>query len=456
MERTATTTDTGGGDKGKRLTKYLEQCVTVAANKESHVITPTEKDRKTMIRTVLGNGKWSKVEFKDRLQEFTRKRQWKAADTFLEMHGRFMMDKVIDDDEGRFNDLVSISSPFQDGLRDPDRFREQSVSKLFSFMARGRTYQGRFERILRDMDHPNWLQEYHQIVQDPDELVLLRDYCQDWMERHSSEKVDTALLNQILHMEFPPAPSQPVDGGKASGKQSEINLIDYLQDTVVPAYQAANPEDNPDRLILLAPVFLQVQRKGQTTNSKRCPNIIQLPQYVDLFGQTSEMDAILFERLPFPDGQKAVRVVEVWEAKATLHPVTLSDALCKKAKVLEFFTNHQGESNEQDINASNASLVMSGESYDIHTNGGTNSTPATFGIFGKTLLSPPAGVRRMETTIGEALMQSDPSVVKEFVESGHVTISKERIMAELSHLVSTAAKYDAKMILNTDISGTLE
>lgn len=529
----------GRGGGGRRIEQYLQQClqqVTLVEDNNDHydrashnytnsntnttthtasssgMLVVTEKERKTMVRTLLSDGTWNKAEFKARLQEFVTRRQWKQTNDFLSLYWdelQQVAQQLQEKNQPQQNEeeqqqqqqaSSSLLSPFQEGLANYQRFQDDAdgggiigppPKKLFSFMARGREYQGKFERLLEDADKPEWLEIYRAIFEEPDERSLLRDYVEDqFLEKEEEEEEESSLLlteeeedhrKQLLkaaiEQELPKASPQPADGGKASGVQSELNLMTYLEQSIISA--------SPARLQILAPVFLQSQKRRNKGGNKRtpnpkCPYTIELPPHIDLTGKTTELDALVVELLPGSTTiPHAVRIHQVWEAKATLHPMTIGDALFKKAQVLEYFVNENADDDADDDSAgvsssssgaapscSSATLQIHGQLYSIllptqntadnnnNNDEDESSSPSsltTFGIFGKNLLPPAAGVRRMECVLAERLLDTSVRAVQEGLTTGRVQVPRERIQEQLERLISTAQKYQATMVVGSEL-----
>jgi hypothetical protein len=56
---------------------------------------------------------------------------------------------------------------------------------------------------------------------------------------------------------------------------------------------------------------------------------------VELDGSTSELDAIVISTTTDKDDTTTIQILVLWEGKATLHPMTIHDALTKKFQAVQ-------------------------------------------------------------------------------------------------------------------------
>mmetsp|Transcript_96278 Transcript_96278/g.277921 ORF Transcript_96278/g.277921 Transcript_96278/m.277921 type:complete len:519 (+) Transcript_96278:64-1620(+) len=428
--------DHGHVPSGNRLLEYLNDCHKyIRENNPSgkwrmHV---SEKDRKTMIRTLLGDGRWTKAEFNAKLKEYSVQKQWEATRCFLtENFDELTMSAKQLQERGN----LSSPTPFQDGLEHySTKFETQPPAKLFSYMARGRLYQGKFERLLEDLDKPEWLKTYYSIIEEKEDLALIAEYIENFISsQYSSEESANRIesIQKALSVEMLKAPSQPADGGKQSGIQSEIDLMTYLNN------EQEKQGDSESKI--LGPVYLQNQRRGRNPNRK-CPYVIELPASVDLHRKTSELDAIVISK-----SSTFVRIHQIWEAKATLHPMTIGDALNKKGSTLRNLLSYQPSNTET---PEPTLFQINGESHVLD-----NSSVFRFGIFGKRLLDPAQGVNRMIAVLGEALLESCPAAVEGALTKGYVSIPDIQLLDEIDRMIQVSELLNATMVISSDLAKT--
>jgi hypothetical protein len=343
------------------LETYLQD--TISAIDPSFRMKITEKHRKNMMRGLMG---LKKVNFDEQLRQTRVKSQWEKTKSFVE------------------NQLTSLDAEnlsgalrFQEGIDTMDSF-ETAPLKLFSFMARGRTYQGKFERLLSDVKD-ELLPAYLETVEEPSEVSSLRYFVDEKVEEGERKQ----QLIQCIEKSFAKASSNPLDGGVASGKKGELDLETYLSKRILPGTR------------IICNIFVKPGGK-QLKNGKGMAIEVSSPELPD--GMTSEFDAMVIHQV---DGR--VRILELWEAKATLHPITIRDALSKKYAAVKYILADK-----------DARLCIDGERLPIE------SLQPRIGIFGSKIFKPIAAGRRAQVALCENSLESDPKAVLEALEIGSV------------------------------------
>ncbi len=428
-----------------KLEKYLMECFEeLKQQTQQSRINITERHRKALLRTLLGKGSWSKADFAQRIKDYKTRKKWEQIEDFMTDNWGDLLDgaRVLQE-----RDDIPSPSPFQEGLYKYKEFQHRP-EKLFSFMSRGRKYQGKFERLIDDLNKTEWMDVYQSIFQELEELHLWHAFVEDEWERQSKDDDDVtlssrsrrSLLTMALEQEFPKAVPQPIDGGKVNGIQSEINLMTFLRTHFLDQDYS---DSNNSTIQVLAPVYIQNQRKGRNQN-KKCPYIIDLPPHFDLTGKTTELDAMVVEILPTDQ----VRICHVWEAKATLNPITIGDALFKKSQVLEYFVDDRNCRDDNSSHSEPILLQLDGKTYTIVTDG----QRPKFGIFGKTLLSPWAGIRQMGNVFGEALLDESLDAVEEALTTGSASVPQDRLRSNLKLLIDLSRKYQAALVVQSELS----
>jgi hypothetical protein len=351
-----------------------------------------EQHRKSMMRAIM---KISKVQMDEDLRQLRAKIHWSKADCFVR------------------DELISLTPPsdaqqFQEGL---DKYKafEPNHTKLFSFLARGRTYQGKLAKLLQDVK-PELVPTFQQIVDPIPELELLECYAR---EQHLSLQ---ELLLRCVHAQFPKAPTDSPDAGKAKGIKGETSLQTYLETKY------------PDKRVLSNVFISKKPRSGKQKNLY----VIQLPSSLSWDGMTSELDALVLE--PTQDGDESVVVIEVWEAKATLHPITLHDALSKKhAAVAKIF-----ETND-------VRLLLEGKE-DLAIQQGT--LPG-IGIFGNKLLSPVAAARRSQVLACENVIGTSRRAVEHALGTGEILVPHEQVLSDLKRTLRLAEEIQPTVVIGS-------
>ena len=415
------TPNTGHAESDNRVEQYLINTMNALDN--DFVVAITEQHRKPMLRGLLG---WTKPEFDARARELLIQEEWNKTKAFVNHNLKELKQLPVAQDATQFHIGLDSFEDYQD-----------RPSKLFTFMARGRTYQGKFERLLEDVK-PEWLDEFQEIQVKRTELETLRLIVEN--EHESSPYSD--LLMSCLEYDFPPAAPQPSDGGKAKGVQNEMNLLAFLKEELLGEAETSSPGIGKGNLKLLAPVFLQNRRKGRNPNAK-CPYVIELPSEYDLHGRSTELDAVVVQF--DEEDENRVQIIQVWEAKSTLSPVTIADALQKKANTIRTIVDPEHE----------AILGMHGNEYTIRSSlpNEEKSLPPMplLGLFGKKLLPPRAASRRLQIVLGENLLERDPRVIENALQNGCISLPSHRVKSELKELVDLAKTLRPTMVVSSEL-----
>lgn len=372
-----------------------------------------ERHRRGMVRAILGT---SNGDFRARLRQVQTGHQWHLAASFLTEHKEELLLSVSPSDAPQFHDLLRsydnappgeatvATSGVRNGphegsgtsLRPATVFQKEGgllPSKFFSTLARGRMYQGRFDRLLGDI-RPDLVDRYLQIVSDVAEADLLRLLVEEvealtvaGVGRADADRAPDAvdLLRRCLAMPFVAPPRQAADGGRSSGRRGEANLSQYLARSVLSdaAAAAANMDNGDDvnvntaattansnrsdniiasnnnssnsfptgKVRVLSPVWVQPRAKNgrsrYTANSNgRNGNkqegtaryVLEVPVEVMMPDMTAEFDAMVVEQVHDPTidggGGDTCVIRQVWDAKATADIPAILDVLSKKVASL--------------------------------------------------------------------------------------------------------------------------
>ena len=466
------------------LEQYLQDVID--AIDPSHSMAITEQHRKKMIRCLLGYK--NKAEFDLRLQNIDISLQWEKTDRFVR------------------HNLTGLNPPetkapmFQDGLRlqqksDPqfsfqrldaqNQTKYMAPSRFFSFLSPGRAYPGRFEKLLDDVA-PNFLETYQDIIENRSEIELMRMLvlneigvgveasCNTTITHHEKPDVSSRRaviwkeqLLQLLAKDFGSKGNQPPeDGGNFIGKKVEGDLVSYLEQL---------SEDTPNNATMVISNVLVKSPKRHIRQINQCngPNK-WLPHVIlsnaNLVGMTSEFDSMVVEMR----GSK-IRIVELWEAKASLNPVTISDALFKKLHALNtvlqdpdaqicFFPKNNPQVSEFLSTGSNLDydallkddepvifpLVCHGDSAGENNEGNADdgvydSLRPRLGIFGMDLMSPDAAARRAQFVHCETRLERSTDAVLEGLETGFV--SAPDIRPDLERMLKAAQRLKPMLVV---------
>jgi hypothetical protein len=293
-------------------------------NPSSNKMFINESHRKSMMRALLG---MNKVQFDQELRDIHTQQQWSKAKHFVDT---YLLDMLSQLSAPTLEEAPEFEQTLQEYYSSQTTRFQQKPALLFSNLARGRTYQGKFERLLRDK-RPDLLDLFMKIFEELSKVDLLRMFVEQYTDcrmnknttntnpqndadgdndnpqRTSQQQLTEELLLQCVDYEFQSlATPQPADGGSSGGKKCESNLLSYLlmenSNTNHNTNHNHTQDDDDDGLQeeqittqqVLAPVW--IRNKGSNKAficSKRCAYAIELPSTVNLHGMTSELDAVV-------------------------------------------------------------------------------------------------------------------------------------------------------------------
>jgi hypothetical protein len=345
--------------------RYLQETLeSVEPNKQFAV---TEQDRKTMVQGLMGI---SKLDLDQQLRDAKLEVQWEKARAFVTER---LIPQVGEDASFNPDDPSTTMVCVDDASsRSMDSFA--TPAKYFSYLAKGRTFQGRFDRLLESVA-PDLLECYQETVEEIDRLECMRRLA-DTHERRDD-------LLRCIHLRLPKSSPQPADGGLSSGKKGELDLETYLR-----SQRHNDTEYELCTHVLVKPPRSKI-KKGETF-------LIETSHLLN--GSTSEFDAMFIERTD----SGYVRIVELWEAKATIHPTTLADLIFKKVKSLERI-----------LEDDKALFCIDGVHYPLDT---TAPLPL-IGMFGSSVLSPKAAASRQQLVAFQNQLGKDEKLVMTVLEN---------------------------------------
>lgn len=219
-------------------------------------------------------------------------------------------------------------------------------------------------------------------------------------------------LLRCVDLILPKGRDQPADGGLSSGKKGEIDLLTYLRDR-----HAAEA------------ILGNVLVKGPMSKVKSGETVLKTAAIRP--GSTSEFDAMIIERT----GDERVRIVEMWEAKATIHPTTLHDVIHKKYASLELV-----------LQDDDAQFFIEGAQYPLDT-----SHMPSIGIFGSDFLHARAATKRLQYVAFQEQLGKDPKMVLEILDSSDHKVPAPSVVERLQHLLNEMERLQPKVIIGRDV-----
>jgi hypothetical protein len=362
----------------------------------------SEKHRKGMMRALLNI---SKAKMDQELRNLQAELQWQKAESFLKEELCSLTPSVDD------------APQYMEGLLIYENFKP-AAKKVFSFLARGRKYQGRLERLLEEVK-PELVPAFSKVAEKVPELRLLEDYALG----KKDDRPQRDCLLRCVRTEFPKSPPDLPEAGKVKGIRSEMNLQKYLEERF---------ENDDTKKLVLNNVYISKKKKS---GKVKVPYTIQLPSSIkNWVKMTSELDALVLDSVK--DGDTTVSLIEVWEAKTTLNPATIYDALTKKytavSKILEI----------SDVQL----CQFSGKE---QRNLFIAQDKPRFGIYGTKLLSSKAAARQSQVLVCEKIIETSPLAVKEALSTGKISVSHEMVLSDLNATLSLAQEIQPTVIVAT-------
>lgn len=329
-----------------------------------------ETHRKCMLRTLTGMN-----DLDDQVRKLKVRLQWQRAIDFCQNHLLPLKDMRI------------LGAPhFQAGLGycpHPQKHFRTPI-KWLSFMAKGREYQGKFLWLLCDIA-PELIADFTNATEVVDDQLAKRIFIESIDFEHKKAAI------KCVELVFPKQYS--VVNGNAVGKRSESRLSTFLEQRATTS----------DQHIVIENVLVK-------PNGKRGSGILV---YKGLnSGMTTEFDCMIVER----EGDY-VRIHEVWEAKASITPVSLYDASVKKASSLKKI-----------LEDDSIRFVLDNEVFRLR------KEAPLFGLFGSTLHPPGSSAQRINAFACQKLLSESVDAVMESLDSGVVIATKDTMMEEVGIL----------------------
>ena len=391
------------------LETYLED--TIQAVDPTFQLTLGEQHRKKMICAILGI---TKVQLDEDLRRLRSELHWEKTE-------RFVLDKL----KTMIPPSESDAPQFEQGMQNYQQFKT-NYNKLFSYLAGGRRFKGQFVSLLEETGPKEFVPEYQKVVKVIPDIELLERYV---LEQHPSMH---EILLECVQTQFPQeAPTEPEDGGKSKGERGEATLREYLLEE-----QTSQQPEN----VVLSNVFINLKKKNRTKGR----HSIQLPKSFKWDdGMTAELDALVVRQIMNGDGDDddcTVVVTQVWEAKATLHPVTIFDALSKKHSAISKVFQTPG-----------VLLCLDGKEVPIECSSESSTGLPSMGIFGNKILPPIAAATRVHVLLCEKLIGTSPKVVKNALKTGKITIPHEEVIASIEKTLQLAKVIQPTVIIASQL-----
>lgn len=372
----------------------------------------TESHRKTMLRALLG---MTKVGLDERMREERAGLQRAQVVRFLEEDlVSALEDGVVIDEtaapyfQSALDRVLTAEEPSPKPI--PQR---ASADGICSPMARGRVYKGKFLDLLSDIV-PKLVPEYQSAA-----LVTDRDVMLSLVNNLAIEdNIDVDACKKCIQCDLPAEQNDTGGSGAGDGLRCEAKCIDFLTSRSL----------EPSRLILSNVFVKPLNCKRQ---SRQASDRAIIATSIDLDGICSEFDAIVVEKVNDEHGKTtAMRVCEVWEAKVTISPLTIHDALTKKSTAMKSLLSKE----DTLILLDEAEYLLVGDEEPV------------VGVFGNELLPPKRAANQLKVVACRSALSSDVDTVIDALETGYVVMSSDRSSQAVKMLQSIVGEIEKLVV----------
>mmetsp|Transcript_16164 Transcript_16164/g.25162 ORF Transcript_16164/g.25162 Transcript_16164/m.25162 type:complete len:327 (+) Transcript_16164:1914-2894(+) len=137
---------------------------------------------------------------------------------------------------------------------------------------------------------------------------------------------------------------------------------------------------------------------------------------IDRENTCSEFDNVIVDK-------ESQHVIEVWEAKYSISPSTLWDAVTKKLSAVRQLVHDED------------AFLMYGDDDLLASIGGTDGpTKISFGIYGRKLLAPSNAVGQLKAMAASKTLTSDIGAIIDAIECGFVEVNTTTLLSDLDLL----------------------
>mmetsp|Transcript_31743 Transcript_31743/g.95010 ORF Transcript_31743/g.95010 Transcript_31743/m.95010 type:complete len:464 (-) Transcript_31743:114-1505(-) len=362
-------------------------------------------NRKPMIRTLLGYK--TKIDFDEAIRKTRRCEEHRRLSSFW---GGTLAPILSKD---RSEKALTSCSLIDEALH----VRPDAGKKAFRRLGSGRDYKGNVLAMLQDIA-PETLPHYFDASQPIDE----RQAMQLLIESHRSN-VDAARIDAARKCldEFLPQKNNESQyvASQQNGRDSEKACIDFLNENRQPGSIILEN-------VLVNHKSCRVRQKYRKGTLDESSGIIWTGIGRDRF--CSEFDAVVITAEDAANGNKQenqtrTTVTEIWEAKYSVSPSTLYDAVAKKLPAARAVIK-----DDEAILSYNGGSVSMGRSY------GEDEPKTVFGIYGRGLLPAPNAVSQLRAMAVANILHNDDDALLEAAESGFVMVDTTRCIEDLNVL----------------------
>jgi len=372
----------------------------------------SEPNRKPMIRSLLG------ISEKSKFDAAVRNARKETEYTKLEMFTRDYLSPALAR-HNRLDKVPDMPNIIADALAQPS----SSGMGAFRKLGTGRIYRGNAYDMVKDVA-PEILPQYVEATDELTDMEVLAPVIQSRKSSVSSDRIDAAmrclddfpLRDDIGNTE---SDQDEDDCPKSNGRECERDCIEYLKSRLAKEKELIPNVYVNHKSAMSRPKY----HKSNNDRNGMDDGIIWTS--FERANSCSEFDALIYT---INDGEDVAQVEEIWEAKYSISPSTLWDAVTKKASAVrdimkddEAYLSHEGR---------HMHLRWAGDSGHSRS----SDEKLVFGIFGRELLSPQNAVGQMIAMATANALSNDVNTVMSSLESGYVEVTREKALSDIEVL----------------------
>ena len=376
----------------------------------------SEPNRKPMIRTLLGLS--DKTEFDARIRNTKKETEYRRLETFVRDELTPALEK-----EGRLAKVPDMPDIIADALAQSPI----SGAGAFRKLGTGRIFRGNAAKMVQEIA-PETLPAYVLATEELTEMDVLSLVIESRRSDVSSERIEAAVKclgdfvscsEEDYHVANSSAADQldadnDTSCPKQNGKQCELDCAEYLESQL---------EENET---LIGNVYVNHMSalnrpKYQDGNKFRSGSDAIIWTSVERDNACSEFDGVVYTVEPSGDDNKEGTAIikEIWEAKVSISPATLWDAVTKKCRSIRDL-----------IEDETAYLQHDGKQMPIKF---SSEKKLIFGIYGQSVLSPQNAIGQM-ISMAAAQALGDVDNVLESLDRGFVKVGRDKALNDLEVL----------------------
>ena len=398
----------------------------------------SEPNRKPMIRTLLGLD--DKTDFDARIRNIKKETEYRRLEAFI----RNELEPALER-EGRLEQVPDMPGIIADALAQPPI----SGAGAFRKLGTGRVFRGNATKMVEKIA-PETLSAYVMATEELSELEALTLVIESRRPNVSCERIEAAIkclgdfascsIEEDYHstdssnLQFDD--DNDASCPKQTGKQCELDCAEYLET------QLKGNET------LIGNVFVNHKSalnrpKYQDTNKFRSgadasSGIIWTT--IERDNACSEFDGVVYTTEPSGEdgGECAAILKEIWEAKVSISPATLWDAVTKKCKSIRDLVEDE-----------TAYLQHNGRQMPIQF---SSHEKLVFGIYGQSVLSPENAIGQM-ISMAAAQALGDVDTVLDSLDVGYVKVGRNKALNDLEVLRTKLRSVEKVFHIGVTIGG---